>query len=357
MLKRTLLALVLYVLVSLGSPYIVYKHLPPSFDARHYLELVDRPWGEIDAPAPYRHRLLTPLAARSIWRLPYLATEIRATDELGSISQRAFFHLIVVNYTEALLASALCFYLAHAVFHFDAPLAFIGGLFFLVPYPSLASWLLTDVGAHVFIVLGLICYFRQWIWAFALVGIVGAMQKEFVVVVLGAFLFLEAYRRWLAIWPWCVALLPGVLAYLALALAWPARIHQLDRGTIGWPTLRSIGPMLNSEYLLTMTPFFACVAAHVYLRVRHREHLQFPLVWLWLVPILTAVSVLTTAVEDDWATSGRHSFACYGVIMLYQLEVLEHVAARCGWINNIRRRDASVWSPWTVRAPIGGGSS
>lgn len=357
MLKRTLLAFALYALASLGAPYIVYKNLPPSPDSQSYLELIDRPWSEVEAAAPYRYRMLTPLMARAMGWLPHPSMEIRAEDVLDPVRKRAFWNLIIVNYVQALIASTLCFYLAHAVFRFEAPTAFIGGVFFLFAYPSPANWVIVDIGAHIFILLALVCYFRQWIWAFAGVCLVGAMQKEIVFVTIGCFLVLEAFRRRAAILPWFVALAPAVLAYAALPFLWPAPVYQLDRGTIGWPNSRTIGQLFNREYLLSLAPFLASIATHIFLRLRYGVRLECPLVWLALVPILTAVSVITSAVGSDWSPSGRLTLFSYSVIMLYQLEVFEAVAVRCGWISAAVRRDPSVWAPWTSVSAAGRGAS
>jgi len=354
--KRTFLAFVLYGLVSLGAPYIVYRHLPPANDSHPYLELIDRPWSEIEAPAPYRYRILTPLLARSLWWMPHFSMEIRAEQDLGTIDKRAFWNLVVVNYVQALIAATLCFYLAHAVFRFDAPTGFLGGVFFLFAYPSLANWVIVDVGAHVFVLLALICYFRQWLWAFGGVCLVGALQKEIVFVTIGSFLLLEVVRRRAAILPWLVALVPAVLAYVAITIVWHAPVYQLERGTIGWPSSRSIGTLFNREYLLSLSPFVATMLAHGWLRIRHGVRLQCPLIWLGMVPILTAVSVVTSAVGDDWSASGRLTLFAYGVIMLYQLEVFEAVAVRCGWMSAAVPRDSSVWAPWTSRAAVQGAS-
>ena len=334
--SRTALAFVLYLALSSGLPYYVLKHQPtPKNDAVEYLAIALDPAEAPGAKIPCRYRVLTPLLAIGVSHLvPMYSVESRADAEISSDVKRLMWSFLVTNYAFSLIGATLCFYYAHAACRIDALPSFVVGTALLFALETVRGWQpLVDVGAQVFVFLGLICYARNKIGWFLLVASIGVLQRESVVLVLGIYLLLEGIRQCWVVVPWLIALAPAVLLYVGFTILFPAVDHweEMGHAGLGWPSFRTIRHFLRADLAVEFLPLIMALAAHVWLRMKgHR--IGFPLEVLLVVPLMLAISVWVQSEGDLWGANVRVAFISFPVISIYLALVLQAACRQLGWL-------------------------
>ncbi len=299
--------------------YTVYKFFDGALiptDTRHYMRMVEDPWGGLVHP-PFCDRVLTPALVRWMDPLPVFRTPIAYTTDPRV--QGRFFHFVALNALFAVLAAAvLADWLRPSQ---GAGPAFLAGLLHLLAFYSVVGGLapLVDAGCFFFIALQVWCLDRKKPWALAVVAALAGLQKETALIVSLGWVALSGIGRPRA-WGWGLALLPGVLTHLACRALIPAdrpagtleaMLHRL-------PDLVRPGTYhaeLLYHLLLGNLPLLLAFAGWLALGRVRRGPLPRELA---LLPALFALAI---ALGTD-ANAGRIMYMAFPAIALFQAGLL-----------------------------------
>ncbi len=250
----------LNVLALYGMWYITYWRYDLSWapvDSQEYTDLAVHLWdrqlptpdattGETPtwATRPLRYRLLTPALARAARALPfyrwYNPRNPRVKDQLGPDVEPLVYYLVTLNFCYLVVASALVFHLAWTYFRVPFYLAYAGSLWFLTTFYNLLQSYPphSDAGCHLLILAALVAYYQQsWRW-FVVATLLGALQKETVILIVGLFLAFELVqgKRWAL--GWMLACLPALVLYKVVGWYWP--VGGLEQFDPSWQWLTNL---------------------------------------------------------------------------------------------------------------------
>lgn len=316
--KTVALVAVLNALAVYGLWYITYWRYDLTwapFDSRVYTDLAVHVWDtELPPPDPElgrlpdwtlrppRYRVLTPLLARLLSRLPLYETynprNPQVRDQLSPEVEELVYNLTLLNYLYLVLASALVFYYAHQFHRVPLYLAYAGSLWFLTTfYNTLQSYPPhSDAGCHLLIAAALVAYQRQSGPGFLAATLLGAIQKETVILVVGLFLFLELARGRRDALKWMLLCVPSIAFYVLFTRLLPVPgLPQYDPDwNWAWQFLGLLDPRTYDlhfvmRHLVGNLPFLAALAGHLFLLGRGRA-VDYPWAHLALFPILFVIS-------------------------------------------------------------------
>lgn len=332
MFKKTLVVFLLNLFLFFSLFYITYKR----YDVVHfgqgdlsYFELVKNPLNPQYLETPKeRYRILTPLCVKMMRVIPVYHTEIQA--KLAPQDQAIFFHYLLFNFVVLALVSALYFYVAQAHYGFSPGLSYLGTLLFLLSFHTVRSGFISIDAplTHFFILLGLLCrQFEKWGW-FVAVSVLGVLQKESVVLVLGIVFFLEfvfKHRTWNQVkWLLLLGIPTGV--YVGFVHLFPVTTlgHDLSSGGLLANSLLVLDPrtytlqfMVNA--FLGYGTLLFCLGLHAVLAFKHKP-IGASLWPLLAFPALLGVSMVLAI---GGGNEGRVAFYAFPAYWLYQLQILK----------------------------------
>ncbi len=319
----------LNVLLTYPVFFTVYKWYPiqqfPQ-DAQIYISLSQNMMSS-EVVAPFRHRILTPLMANQLSVLPGWNTRI--ASYLEPRVQTLFFYFMGINYFWILATSALLFYWFRHCLYLSSGVSYLGSVALMLSYPMMSNGYIPmmDAGAHFFITLLLIFFYKkQWKWA-VFFGMLGALQKETVIVVAGIWggLLYATRGQWRLFITGILVLLPGIVVFEGLMYVFPADSCYpplLGAQLLDFPA-RFILYLFSSDMLTQVV--FANIGlvlggvGHLWLRARAVK-IQFPMVWLLIWPVLFAISVILNIGPGN---AGRICGFGLPIYLAYQLTVLD----------------------------------
>ena len=332
--KKSLVVFILNLILVYSLFYITYKRYDVVQYGQgdlEYFEMVKHPINpnpEI-VGSKERYRILTPLFVTLMDKVPVYQTDIAA--QLSLEDKAIFFHYLLFNYLILALVSAIYFYLAHEVYGFSSGLSYLGTMLFLLSFHIVRSGFISIDAplTHLFIVLGLLCKKYNRFWLFIPVIVLGVLQKESVILILGLIFFLEFVfqKRSFSELKWLVALVLPTLLYIAFVKLVPIpRLlgHAGSEGSLLAHGLRIFDPdsytlRFVANTFLGYGSLIACLGLHGLLRLKNKV-VDFPMSQLWIFPVLIFISL---AIVVDGGNEGRVAFYAFPVYLIYQLSVLK----------------------------------
>ncbi len=323
----------------MGFPlaYVILKHYNPAvfiWDTPRYL-LMAKFWMTQAVPAPYFYRILSPGIVHFLSQLPtFYHTQISAG--LGGLEYRIFLNFIMLNLVWVSLAATCLYFYFRKRFFWSSGFALTASMMVWLSFFTAANVLvpLVDAGAYFFIALALWAAAAGNWRAFVLTLLVGVLQKETVVLVVGVLVGLDllGQRRdapdWGLNWfGFSVGIGAATLAYLAFAWFYPASadFNTIKLSATGILAHRSaIGAGFEArsfwlQGLLAYLPFLVALAAHAVWSMVLRRTIKFPMRLLLVFPILV---VLTLVLNMD---QGRIVSLGFPVYLAYQWVVFAHL--------------------------------
>jgi hypothetical protein len=332
-LKPFLGVCVLNALLAFPVLYQTYKHYglaEAPMDTASYMTLAES--GPEAIHPPFRYRLLTPLLARAIDFAPGYPIAIDFTTDAGR--QRLFFHFLLVNFALTIAASALLFLWLRG--RVESTWAWIGSLLYLFGFFTVTSNLIpmADAGCHLAIIAALLCLDRNRPLAFLITALAGVFAKETVVIVLAAWIFVQAIGDWKKLRRLAL-LAPAVGAYLVVSrLVYPATAEYgfYDPGYVLSGFLRVLDPRTYGRSFLFHAvlgnlPLIAALAGWIGLRGRRGGRVPVDRE-LWVFFALLGLGVAMGIGNN----AARLAFMAFPAVTLFEARVSREIAMR--WKEN-----------------------
>lgn len=273
------------------------------------------------------HRLYDPGAHGDFSQSAQARVKGAAADVDPQRYRQTVYYYTLVDFAALIVAAALWFCYAQEAWRIESPWALAGGLAFLLTFYNVLASLLphSDAGAHLLISASLLAYQRNRPGWFAACGVLAALQKETILLVLGVLLALEVLRgkRWAL--GWLVALVPGLAAYRAMTWLWPAT--GKEQFNAGWQWLTNLAHIFQPqqytlnfvlEHFVGNLPLLAALAGHAWLRLQGRR-VAFPLVLLLLFPVLYAVGMALTVNVGRVMSLGAAVYMVYATLVVREI--------------------------------------
>jgi hypothetical protein len=320
--------LILNALLVFPVLYQTYKHFGETltpWDIEENLALADRGPGELEAP--FRYRVLAPLAVKAMRVLPGYGIEI---DFQGDAQAKEdFFHFLVLNFGITVLTSGLLF--LYLLRYARPAFAYAGSLLYLFSFYVVAvNYLpMSDAACHLAIMGAVLCFEHRRFWAMALVSLVGVFAKETVLIVMAAWICMSVFsdKRRLV---YLAALVPAAAAYIVFTrLSPPPAVTESITGIEYYEpgyVLRNLAGFLNPALydrsflfhtLLANLPFLAAAVAYAGLRLRGRKIAVNPELAVFFFLLWLGV---TLGIGNN---AGRVAYMAFPAIVLFKVRVLE----------------------------------